>query len=318
MRFRRLGGTGEKIPELGIGTWKMGVRPDSEIAAIRRAISLGMGFVDTAEMYGNEALVGKAVKGQEGLFLATKVSPHHFGYDAVIRACRSSLSLLGVKTIDLYQLHWPSKRVDIKETMSAMERLVDLGLIRHIGISNFSVEETKRAQAAMKRHQIVSNQVEYSLLVREMEKEGLADYCKANKITIIAYSPVARGAILDGSQPALSSALGERGGRHGKTRAQVALNWVIGHENTVAIPKASSPAHVEENSGAEGWEMTAGEKKMLEEAAVGKRPAASGIKPFMSRLSFISGAYQGLSSFRNRNSNKQNGQELPKEGKGKV
>jgi diketogulonate reductase-like aldo/keto reductase len=302
MKSKGLGRTGERIPELGIGTWKMGARPESEIAAIRKAISLGMGFVDTAEMYGNEALVGRALEGQKEFFLATKVSPHHFGYDGVIRACRASLSRLGVRSIDLYQLHWPNGRVDIRETMSAMERLVDLGLVRHIGISNFSVEETRGAQEAMKRHEIASNQVEYSLLVREIEADGLASYCRKNGITVIAYSPVARGAMLDGSQAALSAELGRIAGRHGKTGAQAALNWVISHENTVAIPKSSSPAHVEENAGASGWRMTKEEGKRLESAAVAKRPAISGIKPLMSNLSFISGAYQGISSFRNRKS----------------
>jgi diketogulonate reductase-like aldo/keto reductase len=303
MMLRRLGGTSENIPELGIGTWKMGSSPETEIAAIRKAISLKMGLVDTAEMYGNERMVGRAIEGQKGLFIATKVSPHHFRHDDVIRACRESLSKLGVKAIDLYQLHWPNRGIDIKETMSAMEELVDMGLVRHIGISNFSVEETREAQEAMKRYEIVSNQVEYNLLVRDIESD-LMDYCDKNRITIIAYSPVARGAIVDGSQPALAEALAEIGKRHGKTPAQVALNWVISHPNVVAIPKTSSPERVGENAGASGWEMTEQEKRRLEEAAIGKKSAASSIKPFMSGMGFISGAYQGISSFRNRKAHK--------------
>ena len=155
----------------------------------------------------------------------------------------------------------------------------------------------------MKRYEIVSNQVEYSLLVREIEEE-LMDYCRENGITVIAYSPIARGAILDGSQPLLLEALEAVGKRYGKTPAQVALNWVVGHDNVVAIPKTSSPERVAENAGASGWQMTDEEKGVLEDAAVGKRSAASSIKPFMSGLGFISGAYQGISSFRNRNSHR--------------
>ena len=129
IRTKPLGRGGAKIPELGIGTWKMGGSPERETDAIRKAISIGMGLVDTAEMYGNERLVGEAVRGRKA-FLATKVSPHHFRHDDVIRACRESLSKLGVESIDLYQLHWPNRSVDIAETMSAMEELMDTGLIR--------------------------------------------------------------------------------------------------------------------------------------------------------------------------------------------
>jgi hypothetical protein len=282
----------------------MGSEPEREKSAIRKAVSLGMGLVDTAEMYGNERMVGDALKSEDGFFLATKVSPHHFRYDDVINACRASLSRLGVKSLDLYQLHWPNGSVPIGETMSAMERLLDEGLIRNIGVSNFSLAETKAAQEAMKKYEIVSNQLEYSLLVRDIESDGLSDYCKANGITIIAYSPIARGAILDGRQASLSSTLGEIGRSHGKTPAQVALNWVISHDNVVAIPKSSSAEHVAENAGASGWKMTQKEKGILEDAAVGKKPIASGIKPFMSRMSFLSGAYQRVSVFKNRNSHR--------------
>jgi diketogulonate reductase-like aldo/keto reductase len=301
-KTKPLGRTGEPVPEIGIGTWKMGGTPESEIAAIRKAVELGTGFVDTAEMYGNERMVGNAIAGQEGVFLATKVSPHHFRHDDVIKACKESISKLGVKSIDLYQLHWPSRSVDIRETMSAMEGLVDMGLIRHIGISNFSVEETRAAQEAMKKYEIVSNQVEYSLLVRDIEAE-LMDYCAKNKITIIAYSPLARGAITGGSQPVLSEALATVGKKYGKTPAQVALNWTVSNDNVVAIPKTSSPERAAENAGASGWSMTAEEKKMLEEAAIGKKSTASSMKPFAG-IDFLSGAYQGFSSFKNRNSHK--------------
>ncbi len=303
MRQKELGKTGKRIPELGIGTWKMGEHPEEEIAAIRKAIHLKMNLVDTAEMYGNERLIGKAIEGQKGVFIATKVSPHHFRHDDVIRACRESVAKLGVKAIDLYQLHWPNGMIPIRETMSAMEELVDMGLIKHIGISNFSVEETKAAQEAMKKYEIVSNQVEYNLLVRDIESE-LMDYCAEEKITIIAYSPIAQGAIVNGSQPELSAALAAIGKKYKKTPAQVALNWVVSHGNVVAIPKTSSPERAAENAGASGWSMTAEEKGMLEGAAIPKKSRASTTKPLISGLGFISGAYQSFSSFKNRNAHR--------------
>lgn len=126
------------------------------MAAIRTGLEHGINHVDTAEMYANEELVGKAVSNYD-VFIATKVSPNHFRHDDLIRACRVSISRLNVKQIDLYQLHWPNKRVPIKETIRAMEELVGRGLIRYIGVSNFSVSEMIEAQEAMKREEIVSN-----------------------------------------------------------------------------------------------------------------------------------------------------------------
>lgn len=304
VRLKPLGNTGEMIPELGIGTWKMGGSPQDEIDAIKKSIALKMGFVDTAEMYGNERMVGEAIEGEKAVFLATKVSPHHFKHDDVIKACKESIAKLGVKTIDLYQLHWPSGSIPIKETMSAMEELVDMGLIRHIGISNYSAEETKAAQEAMKKYEIVSNQVEYSLLVRDIETDGIMDYCKKNRITVIAYTPLARGAIFDGSQPLLSDVVNKIGKDHSKTPAQIALNWVIAHDNVVAIPKTSSPVRVEENAGASGWQMHSDEMKMLEDASIAKKSRVSEMKPFKSSIGFLLGTYQGFQNFKNRNSHK--------------
>lgn len=294
IRLRELGKTGEKVPELGIGTWKMGGSPEQEKSAIKRSIELGMDLVDTAEMYGNEKMVGEAIEDLD-VFLATKVSPHHFKHDDLIRACETSIAKLGVETIDLYQLHWPNPAIGIKDTISAMEELVDMGLIRHIGISNYSVEEMKAAQEALKKYEIVSNQVEYSLLVRDIETDGIMDYCNKNKITIIAYSPVARGAILDGRQRILSETMNALGKKYGKTQAQIALNWVISHDNVIAIPKASREDHVADNAGASGWNLAEEEMRMLEDAAVGKRSMASGMKPFLGVLAPFSGAYQKIS-----------------------
>lgn len=246
MNSIELGRTGEKVPVLGLGTWKLGADPEQEIEALETGFKLGM-FVDTAEMYGTEPLVGKALEGEKKVFVATKVSPDHFHHDDVIKACDRSLKGLNVKQIDLYQLHWPNTRIPIEETMGAMEELVKQGKIRYIGVSNFSVEEMKAAQAVMKRNEIVSNQVEYSILVRNIEKDVL-DYCKKNKMTVIAYSPLVSGRMFNKKNENLLKLISEIGRKYGMSPAQIALAWVLSKENVVAIPRTGSKEHVIENA----------------------------------------------------------------------
>jgi diketogulonate reductase-like aldo/keto reductase len=205
LEFRDLGKTGEKIPVLGLGTWEIGgrmtgdsSRDDEAIEALRLGLDLGMTLIDTAEMYGgghSEEVVARVLKGwDKPVYLASKVSPSHFGYDDVLRCARKSLERLKVKRMDLYQLHWPNSRVPITETMRAMEKLVKEGGTRHIGVSNFSVEQMVEAQAALSKEKIVSNQVEYSLVDRSIEKD-LLPYCQKEGITVIAYSPLGQGKI---------------------------------------------------------------------------------------------------------------------------
>lgn len=251
MDMRELGRTREKVPVLGMGTWEMGDAQNEgralEIQAIQRGIELGMTLIDTAEMYGNgnaEKLVGQAVKDvRDSVFIATKVSPEHFGYEDVLKSCESSIKRLGVKHIDLYQLHWPSRQVPIEETMKAMEELVSRGKVRYIGVSNFSVAQTTKAREALPKSEIVSNQLRYSLTHRAMESE-LLPFCEREGLTLIAYSPLDTGklplsripkAILD---------------KYAMTPAQLMLNWVTYRDTVVAIPKASKLEHVEKNAAA--------------------------------------------------------------------
>ncbi|MDE1832791.1 MAG: aldo/keto reductase [Candidatus Micrarchaeota archaeon] len=253
MEYKRLGRTGERIPAMGLGTWQLNVNPEEEVRALRYGIDNGA-FVDTAEMYGSEELVGEAIRGRK-VFVATKVSPHHFRHDDVIRSCEASLKRLGVKQIGLYQLHWPNKRVPISETMSAMEKLVDDGKIRHIGVSNFSVDEFREAQGSMKRYDIVSNQVEYSPMVREVEDDGVLEFCRKNKVTLIAYSPFGHGEMFRERYGGLVELLDGVGKGHGKSAVQVALNWLISKEPVVTIPKASTVGHVKELLDSMGWSL---------------------------------------------------------------
>ena len=182
MNSKQLSQTGISIPEIGLGTWNYhgGIEP------LRAGFEQGALWIDTAESYGSEKVVGQVISGlRERVFIATKVSPEHFRRRDVIRASDESLRRLGTDYIDLYQLHYPSSEVPIHETLGAMEELVEAGKVRFIGVSNFSLAELKAAQQAMRKHRIVSNQVRYSLVDRTIEAE-LLSYCQANQVSVIA------------------------------------------------------------------------------------------------------------------------------------
>jgi diketogulonate reductase-like aldo/keto reductase len=233
-------------------------RDQSDVDALKLGLDLGMTLIDTAEMYGSghsEEIVSRALKSwKKTVFVASKVSPSHFAHDDVLRSARKSLERLALKQMDLYQLHWPNPSIPISETMRAMERLVRDGLVRHIGVSNFSVEQMKEAQSALSKAEIVSNQVEYSLLDRSVERDILP-YCQKHGMTLIAYSPLAQGRISNGRGGGFR-VLDEIGRKLGKTRSQVALNWLLRNEFVIVIPKASDKTHVRENSQAAGWEIS--------------------------------------------------------------
>ncbi len=257
--------TSESIPEVGMGTWGMGggMQADSSgdsesIEALKLGLELGMTLVDTAEMYGaghSEEVVSRALEDwRKPVFVASKVSPSHFGYEDLLRSARKSIDRLRVKQMDLYQLHWPNPRVPILETMKAMETLVRNGSVRHIDVSNFSVVQMKEAQAALSREEIVSNQVEYSLVDRAVEKTILP-YCQRAKITLIAYSPLGQSRIAEGRGGPFKI-VDEIATRLGKSRSQVALSWLLWHESVVVIPKAGDKKHVVENAAVSGWKLS--------------------------------------------------------------
>jgi diketogulonate reductase-like aldo/keto reductase len=273
---KTLGTTGVQIPVLGLGTWGIGGfttgssgNDEIGIQAIRLGLDLGMRFVDTAEMYGrghSEEVVAEATKDQrESTFLATKVSGEHLAYEDVLRSCEASLKRLRTRHLDLYQIHWPNARIPLSETMKAMERLVDDGKVRHIGVSNFSVRQLTEAQEALSKTRVVSNQVEYSLTERSIEGD-LLPFAEKEKITIIAYSPLARGQISGQAHGDRWKVLDQIARITHKTRSQVALNWLVLKPPVVAIPKASNLDHVRENSGAVGWSLSNEQVERLDEA----------------------------------------------------
>jgi diketogulonate reductase-like aldo/keto reductase len=258
-----------------MGTWGMGggmrtdPSGDSEaIEALKLGLDLGMTLIDTAEMYGaghSEEVVSKALENwRKPVFVASKVSPSHFAHEDLLRSARKSLERLRVKKMDLYQLHWPNPRIPIAETMKAMEKLVQDGMVRYLGVSNFSVAQMREAQAALSKEEIVSNQVEYSLVDRAVEEEILP-YCQRQKITLIAYSPLGQGRIAKG-RGGPYKVIDDIAERIGKTRSQVALNWLLQHESVVVIPKASDKRHVMENAAANGWKLGAKEFQDIDKA----------------------------------------------------
>jgi diketogulonate reductase-like aldo/keto reductase len=258
LNLKELGSTGVRLPELALGTWEYG----GGVEPLQAGIELGATFIDTAESYGTEEVVGQAIKGvRHKVFLATKVSPRHFRRADVIKAAEGSLKRLNTDYIDLYQLHWPNYSVPITETMGAMEELVSTGKIRFIGVSNFSAAEIRQAQATLARNTIVSNQVRYSLVDRTIE-DGLLQYCEANRVTVLAFSPLAHGLEFL-RQYDRGDALGEVSVATGKTRAQVALNWCVCHRPVLAIFKAEQVEHVRENCGASGWHLELEQMRIL-------------------------------------------------------
>ena len=258
MEFRTLGRTGEKISTIGMGTWRIGVyggpeERDRQIRALRRGIELGINLIDTAEMYADgrsEELVGEAVgEARNKVFIATKVSPGNLRRDSVINACQRSLKRLGTSYIDLYQVHWPNPRIQISETMAAMEDLVHEGKVRYIGVSNFDIQQTNEAREALRKSELASNQVEYSLRNPGVESDILP-YCEDEKITLIAYSPLAKGNI---PQSMIPQALQTK---YKMTPAQLMLNWVTRSDRVVAIPKSSNIKHMEENASSVSVRLT--------------------------------------------------------------
>ncbi|QDA31128.1 aldo/keto reductase [Thermococcus indicus] len=252
----------DNVTAIGLGTWGIGgyetpdySRDKESVEALRYGLELGINLIDTAEFYGaghSEELVGKAIRDfeREGLFIISKVWPTNFGYEKAKRAARASAKRLGTY-IDLYLLHWPGDSWErIEETLHALEELVDDGLIRYIGVSNFDLELLRKSHEVMRKYEIVANEVKYSLKDRWPETSGLLEYMKREKIALIAYTPLEKGSL------ARNECLAEIGRKYGKSAAQVALNYLIWEDNVIAIPKAGSKAHIEENAGAMGWRLS--------------------------------------------------------------
>lgn len=270
MLARKFGKTGIDVPVIGQGTWMFEGRRGTEGEAaevLKTGLDLGMTHIDTAEMYGDgrvEEIVGAAIEGRrDEVFLVSKVLPSNASYQGTLAACKRSLRRLNTKWLDLYLLHWPSS-YPIGETMRAMEKLVDDGMIRHIGVSNFDLDELREAENVMSKHKISCNQVLYYLGNRGIERQ-LLPYCDKQGIALVGYSPFGHVGFPH-SNSKHGKVLSEIAARYDRTPRQVALNFLTRLPNTFSIPKARQIAHVRENSSSVGWELSAKDVSMIEQA----------------------------------------------------
>ncbi|TPN93113.1 aldo/keto reductase [Mesorhizobium sp. B1-1-5] len=257
--------SGETVPVLGQGTWKMGEdrrRRADDVAALKLGLDLGITLIDTAEMYadgGAEEVVAQAIAGRrDETFLVSKVLPSNASRAGVKRACESSLKRLATDRIDLYLLHWPGS-VPLSETVEAFEALKSQGKIRHWGVSNFDTDEMEDLVGLPSGANVQTNQVLYNLSRRGPEFD-LAPWCVKRGIPLMAYSPVEQGAL------ARNARLEAVAARHNATAAQIALAWAMAQEGVIAIPKAARQEHVRQNAAALDIRLTAEDFAELDRA----------------------------------------------------
>jgi aryl-alcohol dehydrogenase-like predicted oxidoreductase len=311
----RLGSTGLSVGAVGQGTNSWKSDPDS-VAQLRHAfaaaVESGITLFDTAEVYGSgssEEALGACLRESPGVaVVASKFfpMPWRLGPRALIRALRASLSRLTLHRLDLYMVHFPTPLVRVESWMAGMAEAVGEGLIGAVGVSNYGPDRLRRAHAALAAQGIplACNEVELNLLSRGVEKDGLLELCRELGVTVIAYRPLALGALTGGEHGgggldvesgvdapggsagrgwrgllfggayrgkagAVSGLLRELGGAHGgRSPSQVALNWVI-CKGALPIPGARSVRHVRENAGAMGWRLTPEEVAALDAATDG-------------------------------------------------
>lgn len=309
--FLSLGKTGFCVSPLGLGCWQWGdqivweygkgYRDADVLDAFRVSQEAGINFFDTAEIYGNgksETMLGQQVRDQSPevlpAFVASKFMPYpwRLGKFQLKNALKNSLARLGMVKIDLYQVHFPFPPMPIETWAAALADVVEAGLARAVGISNYSQAQMLATNRILAERGVplASNQVEFSLLQRKPELNGLLDCCKDLGVTMIAYSPLAKGLLsgkyspinrppgtpsrmvsvnyLEKLQP-LIALLNEIGSQHGgKTPCQVSLNWAI-CKGALVIPGAKNGRQAQENAGALGWRLDDSEVDALDKASLG-------------------------------------------------
>jgi myo-inositol catabolism protein IolS len=281
MQTINLGKSDIRVSKIGIGVWQASDEwhgnDEDVIKAVEAARDLGVNLVDTAEVYGggrSEKVLGRALSmlGRDRFVIATKVAAAHLRYDELQRAAAGSLRRLGVNQIDLYQVHWPDpwEQIPLKETFKALEKLYLEGKIRAIGVSNFAVRDLEEARSYLSHTDIVSNQLRYNILQRNIEEEVLP-YCRREGIVILAWSPIAQGAlsgkytsknipsgdvrvenVLFNPQNMMQvekivAVLAKIAKNHMCTVPQVALNWLASNPRVIPIPGVKNPAQAREN-----------------------------------------------------------------------
>lgn len=258
------------LPAIGQGTWYMGENPGqrrAEVSALRAGVERGLTLIDTAEMYadgGAEEVVGEALHGlRERVFLVSKVYPWNAGGQKAISACEASLRRLKTDYLDLYLLHW-SGNFSFAETVEAMETLIAQGKIRRWGVSNLDADDMQALWQIPGGKQCATNQVLYHLASRGIEYD-LLPWCQQHHLPVMAYSPLAQaGRLRSGllNHPVVN----EIAHAHSASAAQILLAWVISHHGVMAIPKAASVGHVQQNTAALSITLSAQELAALDKA----------------------------------------------------
>src|ERR1700719_1777196 len=229
---------GARIPSIGLGTWELRGRTCARL--VEQALKLGYRHIDTAQIYENEREVGEGLHAsgvkRDDIFVTTKVWTTHFAPNDLERSTKESLAKLRLSEIDLLLLHWPNPQVPLVETLGGLAHVKKLGMVRHIGVSNFTVALIEEAIAACPEP-LACDQVEFH---PSLDQTKVREACALHGMALIAYSPVAKGRI-KGDQT-----LVRIGQVHGKTAAQVCLRWLV-QQNVSAIPRTSRIERLSEN-----------------------------------------------------------------------
>ena len=305
----QIGSSDLNVAPLGMGAWQWGDKSlwgfgkgydkSDALAAFNVAVDAGINMVDTAEVYGggvSEEIVGDCLRqAKRPVVVATKFAPlpTRIGRRTVMRALDGSLKRMGVNTIDLYQVHWSFPMLPIDMLMNILADAVQAGKVRYIGVSNYNVAQMRLAYETLAKRglPLVSNQVEYSLLHRTPEVDGIYAACRELNVTLIAYSPLAKGMLTGKYTPenpppglrrwmaqyrgvvlerimVVTRELAQIGAAHDKTPAQVALNWLARQPGVLPIPGAKNAQQAQANAGAIGWDMTDDEADSLSQVTL--------------------------------------------------
>jgi len=262
-----------EIPKLGLGTWQ-NENPNECSNAVKTALEMGYKHIDTAQIYENEEYVGEGLENadvdREDYFLASKVWIDQLSEGDVVPSMEESLEKLGVDKVDLMYIHWPSGEYQPEETLKAMQKLVEGEMAESIGISNFTPAQVDEAMDIAGDH-IIANQVEMHPL---LQQEELLEKCREHNITLVAYSPLARGEVFNIPE------LNEIAERHGVSEAQVSLAWLMQKKGVVAIPKATSEEHIEDNFEAQNLELDEEDIEKIESIDQEERMVDPGFAPW--------------------------------------
>jgi diketogulonate reductase-like aldo/keto reductase len=260
----------QNIPKVGFGTWTIGGKSTADLAydeksllALRSALEMGYTHFDTAEMYAAghaEELLGRAIRQQgiprEALFITSKVSPNHLSYEDVISSCENSLRHLDMDYLDLYLIHWPEGGMKLEEAFRGLNKLVQAGKVRRLGVSNFNLKLLKQA-ATLSETPLLTNQVPYSIPDREYAKNGVLEYCQQNDILLTAYTPVKHRNIKN------NKAIQAIAQSRGVTPQQIALAWLTTQPRVITIPMSFNPQHQAENLQAADIVLSLSEMELL-------------------------------------------------------